>query len=354
MKRSRNLFRAAFDRARDAILLTDQEARLVEANGSACALTGYSRKALLGRRVWDLFSDPTRREAAALSRQLVDSGTVDGESLLRCRDGRLVDIEIRAVASVVPGVHLFVLRDISVRKRSDADLAWQLRDLARSRRMVEDQSRLLGSILDGIGEGVIVADRRGKFLLFNPAAKKLLGVGAVDGPVRHWSRAYGLFYPDSSRPYPAHRLPLARAIAGEQVDDAEVLIRNHAVPSGRRLRVNGRPLRDAAGNLAGGVVVFREAAERSLARHGRARSAIGAGALRPSAEAPLRRELSRREEEVLRLLADGHANKQAARLLGIGVRTVETHRESIMRKLDIHNIAGLTKYAIAQGLLELS
>ena len=57
--------------------------------------------------------------------------------------------------------------------------------------------------------------------------------------------------------------------------------------------------------------------------------------------------------EVLAQIADGLSNKEIASQLGVGVRTVETHRERIMRKLDIHNVAGLTKFAIAKGLVSL-
>lgn len=64
-------------------------------------------------------------------------------------------------------------------------------------------------------------------------------------------------------------------------------------------------------------------------------------------------ELTDREREVLVLIAEGHINKEIADRLGIGVRTIETHRERIMRKLDIHTVAGLTKFAIAQGMTKL-
>ena len=63
--------------------------------------------------------------------------------------------------------------------------------------------------------------------------------------------------------------------------------------------------------------------------------------------------LSSREREVLRHIAEGDSNKEIAGHLKIGVRTVETHRERIMRKLDIHSIAGLTRFAIAQGMVSL-
>jgi two-component system, NarL family, nitrate/nitrite response regulator NarL len=64
--------------------------------------------------------------------------------------------------------------------------------------------------------------------------------------------------------------------------------------------------------------------------------------------------LTNREREVLVHIADGLSNKEIAQQLTIGVRTVETHRERIMRKLDIHTVAGLTRFAISQGLVTMA
>lgn len=64
--------------------------------------------------------------------------------------------------------------------------------------------------------------------------------------------------------------------------------------------------------------------------------------------------LSSREAEVLQLVAEGGANKQIAAELGISTKTVEKHRDNLMQKLDIHDTAGLTRYAIAAGIIESS
>jgi DNA-binding NarL/FixJ family response regulator len=64
--------------------------------------------------------------------------------------------------------------------------------------------------------------------------------------------------------------------------------------------------------------------------------------------------LTTREMEVLQLIAEGKANKEIAAELGIGIKTVEKHREHLMEKLDIHDIAGLTRYAISAGIIENS
>jgi DNA-binding NarL/FixJ family response regulator len=60
--------------------------------------------------------------------------------------------------------------------------------------------------------------------------------------------------------------------------------------------------------------------------------------------------LTPREREVLQLIAEGHSTKQVARHLYISPKTVEAHRLKVMNKLDIDNVAQLTKYAIQEGL----
>jgi len=64
--------------------------------------------------------------------------------------------------------------------------------------------------------------------------------------------------------------------------------------------------------------------------------------------------LTSREIEVLQLIAEGESNKQIAAELGISVKTVERHRQRLMDKLAIHDIAGLTRYAISRGLVEMN
>jgi two-component system, NarL family, nitrate/nitrite response regulator NarL len=81
--------------------------------------------------------------------------------------------------------------------------------------------------------------------------------------------------------------------------------------------------------------------------------AILAPGSKPSSDES-RGTLTAREREVLVLLAEGKANKEVARALGISVRTAETHREHLSRKLGIAPIAGLTKYAIQHGLTALT
>jgi DNA-binding NarL/FixJ family response regulator len=64
--------------------------------------------------------------------------------------------------------------------------------------------------------------------------------------------------------------------------------------------------------------------------------------------------LTEREREVLQLIAEGHTNKGIADLLSLSVKTVEAHRSRVMEKLKIHNVAGLTRYAISRGITSIT
>jgi DNA-binding NarL/FixJ family response regulator len=77
----------------------------------------------------------------------------------------------------------------------------------------------------------------------------------------------------------------------------------------------------------------------------------------PNGRRPLKKKialLSSREVEVLQLIAEGKANKETAAELGISLKTVEKHRQNLMAKLNIHEISGLTRFAIAAGIIESS
>jgi len=63
--------------------------------------------------------------------------------------------------------------------------------------------------------------------------------------------------------------------------------------------------------------------------------------------------LTRRQREILQLIAEGRSTKQIALSLDISVKTVETHRGQLMDRLEIHNIAGLVRYALRTGLIHL-
>ncbi len=62
--------------------------------------------------------------------------------------------------------------------------------------------------------------------------------------------------------------------------------------------------------------------------------------------------LTDREREVLQLIAEGLSSKEIANMLGVSLKTVDSHRSNLMEKLDIHKVSGLVRFAIRAGLVE--
>jgi PAS domain S-box-containing protein len=126
------------------------------------------------------------------------------------------------------------------------------------------QTQIIETSLRSLAEGVIVADSSGRFVLFNEAAEKVLGMGRRDVDVPEWSATYGCFYEDGRTPFPSERLPLARALLGE-ASTADVFVRNQHLPEGVFISITGTPIRDENGVPDGGVVVFRDVTTAKLA-----------------------------------------------------------------------------------------
>ena len=139
-------------------------------------------------------------------------------------------------------------------------------DAARTRaqRELSRKSAILESVLNSMGDGVVVADRDGRFLIFNPVAERILGLGAIDAPPEEWTSQYGLFSPESGEPLKLDEIPLFRAIRGESTDQRDLLVKNPQLPEGINISVTGRPLKGEEG-IEGGVVVFQDTTQRRRA-----------------------------------------------------------------------------------------
>lgn len=129
---------------------------------------------------------------------------------------------------------------------------------------VAQQAKVLESIFENLGDGVVVADKDGNFVLFNPAAERILGLGMTDIPKERWSEVYAVHYPDRVTPFPWDELPLARALLGKETRETEMFIRHPKVPEGVYISVTGTPLL-TDGVVRGAVVVFRDITQRTRA-----------------------------------------------------------------------------------------
>ena len=177
--------------------------------------------------------------------------------------GRFIEVTARPINDARGNLRggVAVLRDITEQKRSEADLAQQAEELRRSRQALETQTFMLQSVLDSMVEGLVAADEHGKFILWNPAAEKIMGLGAANLPSTEWSAHYGLFLPDTITPIPPGETPLERTLRGE-TGTTEIFLRHAGVNPGLWLETNGSPLIDKDGVVRGGVLAFRDITRR--------------------------------------------------------------------------------------------
>jgi PAS domain-containing protein len=159
-------------------------------------------------------------------------------------------------ADVPPALEAAALRALAKEPAARFQAASELAQVVQTwqevqRRQAEDalqrQSEILQSILDNMSEGVVVADNDGQLLLVNPMAKRLLGDDCAQLLLGGWLEGIELLLPDRSTACCSETAPLARAIHGEVVDDAELFVRLPARPDGLWISANARPLRDKHG-----------------------------------------------------------------------------------------------------------
>ncbi|MES2640711.1 MAG: response regulator [Myxococcota bacterium] len=140
------------------------------------------------------------------------------------------------------------------------------------------KTQILESVLDEMVDGVIVLNERGHPIVFNPAAKRLVGPPTSGSLVENRERTYGLYHSDGATMYAPADLPLSRAMRGEGQDNVVMLVRNERLPEPRLISVTTRPMSGADGSIHGALCVFHDmtARRRVEEEHRRAREAAEA------------------------------------------------------------------------------
>lgn len=143
--------------------------------------------------------------------------------------------------------------------------AWQETQRRQAEEALRRQGEILQSILDNMGEGLLVTDEQGRLMLMNPAAERLLGAADPGTSHEEMFARFEIFLADGVTRCLERDLPSARAIRGEVVDDAELLIVAHGATEGRWMSANARALKNRDCSAQGAVVVLRDITERRRA-----------------------------------------------------------------------------------------
>jgi diguanylate cyclase (GGDEF)-like protein/PAS domain S-box-containing protein len=251
LQNSERHVRAIIDSALDAFIATDSAGMITEWNPQAETVFGWTRAEVLGKPVGSVVLPPRFRvqheadmarfhQAAAapvIARRL--------EMFAIRRDGEEFPVEM-TIGTIETGdsysVAAFV-QDISARKKAEEDLA--------------KERSLLDTVLETIDVGVVACDKRGELSLFNRAAREFHGMPLRASGSSDWASEYNLFASDGVTPLKPDEIPLYRALQGEMVQDAEMMVvpQRHAP---RFLLASGKALIDAQGNRAGAVITMKD------------------------------------------------------------------------------------------------
>ncbi len=269
---------AIVDSSDDAIISKTLEGTITAWNRGAEKIFGYASSEAVGKPMLILLPPERAGEEPDILTRIGRGESVDHFETVRVRkDGERIDISatispIRDGSGGIIGVSK-IARNITEHKRAEEALAAQAEELSRqadelirSQQALETQTLMLQSVLDSMAEGLVAADQQGKFVIWNPAAQKILGRGAADLSSQQWTEHYGLYLPDVVTPFPTDQLPMVRAIRGE-ASTSEMFVRNPMVVEGVWIEASGGPLKDKDGAVRGGVVAFRDITEKKAAEH---------------------------------------------------------------------------------------
>ncbi|MFO8033235.1 MAG: PAS domain S-box protein [Desulfohalobiaceae bacterium] len=126
---------------------------------------------------------------------------------------------------------------------------------------IENERTYLSAVIDNIGEAIVICDAKGRIARFNETARRLHGLPEQPIPSDQWAEHYDLYQEDGITPLPMQDIPLFRALQGERVQNAEIVVEpKHSRPY--YLACSGQALTDETGKITGAVVAMHDITHR--------------------------------------------------------------------------------------------
>ncbi len=296
LRESEERYRNVFAAMPDGIWVYGADGVILDANETLCRRIELSREALIGRNVREFIPAEGAAKLGGNLRDVPAGQPFIFESTHLSTTGKAVEIEVheRRIPWGGRTAVLGISRDITDRKRVEAE-----HERARA---------MLQSALAQSPAGILIADAPDVTIRWaNPAALgirgesrlPLTGIG-VGRHADHWQT----FRPDG-RPYPSEELPLSRAVLKGEITCGEELVIRHASGEERWVFVNAAPIRDPAGAIIAGIVVFTDITERKRAEEAERVKEADRGLNGRIATAAIHaQDLARFQEELLPLLGE--------------------------------------------------
>ncbi len=247
--RERAFLALLFRSAPDAVVVLDRRHCVLRANPAFERLFGYSLEEAREHPLDELILPESEKTASTIFRARIEAGsTIQMDAKRRRRDGSEFDARIAATrVDSEDGVMLVMYSDITEQKTAE--------------RALRDSEARLFRTLASLPVGIMVVDVSGVPFFVNDAARDLLGKGLdATSRIERLAATYQAYIAGTDTLYPAERMPIVRALAGEEAsaDDIEI----HRPDGNINLEVFGSPIRDSSGNVVFGVAAFTDITER--------------------------------------------------------------------------------------------
>ncbi len=250
-------FRSAIDASLDAFLLlrsvrgadgTIEDFTITDANARTATLLGQPRDCFVGHRVRDALPALIEQGYFADYVDVVATGAPLEREFEMAKPGNTARWVRTQSARVGDGVAVMI-RDITGQRTAEASR--------------ESDRAFQRAVLENLSDGIVACDAHGKLTLFNRALREMHGLPVEDVPPEDWSEHYALFHGDGVTSMAMAEIPLVRALRGERVVDAEMVVAPHG-RAPRTCLATGQQFYDADGRLLGAVVAMRDVTAQTI------------------------------------------------------------------------------------------
>lgn len=252
LQQSGERYRDLFENANDLIYTHDLHGNFTSLNKAGERVTGFTRAEAMKMNIAHIVHpEHLARAKEMIVRKTSSNDTTTYEISIITKSGERAELEVSTRLIYQNGIPVAVQgigRDITERKRTEEAL--------------HKEREFLNAVLNNIGEGVIACNEEGRLTLSNRATQETYGIYDFSIPAEQWAREYGLYLPDGESPMPVEKNPLYRALRGERVRNAELMIAPIGSNQKRSVQASGQAIFDANGEKIGAVVALHDTTER--------------------------------------------------------------------------------------------
>lgn len=252
LKDDEQQIKTIFDGAPDPVIVIDSESNVLRWNPKAEFVFGWKTTEIIGKPLYEFIIPIQHRE----------SHKKGMEHFLTTGEGTIINKTYEIEAVNKEGTEFPVSISVSPIKMGEKYLfIGFVRDITESKKAVDElyeNEEKLRLILENISEGVIVANVDKKVVMANYMANEIFGIEEDDKISSNLTDHFELYFPDEKTVFPSQKLPMQRALDGEETNDIDLILWNPVAQQKRRVLISGRPLLDQNDNVVAAVVTIKD------------------------------------------------------------------------------------------------